>query len=154
VESFDVPKADHTKGVWDVGQVKAFLEHVAEDPWYGGWVLSAHGLRLGEVAGLRWEDVTFHEEGTGLVCVARNRTAVGGVIHEGTPRTTSPGPAHRPGGGGGVADDAQEADGDAGEGRPGSCRNVGGSGVERPRSELDIATRCSVLIHLADRSKR
>ncbi|KRF00707.1 hypothetical protein ASG88_09665 [Nocardioides sp. Soil777] len=84
VEAFTVPTADPGDYVWTGEHVAAFRASVADDPWFGGWVLSALGMRLGEVTALRWDDVAFADDGTGLVTVSRNRVAVGAVIHEGT----------------------------------------------------------------------
>lgn len=44
--------------VWDIGQLRAFLRSVADDPFYAAWLLFATtGMRRGEVAGLAWTDV-------------------------------------------------------------------------------------------------
>lgn len=55
----DAPKYSraHTD-VWDVDQLRAFLDHVREDRMYAAWLLFATtGMRRGEVAGLAREDL-------------------------------------------------------------------------------------------------
>jgi integrase len=44
--------------VWDLEQLRSFLDHVSDDRLYGAWILMATtGMRRGEVLGLRWADV-------------------------------------------------------------------------------------------------
>ncbi len=44
--------------VWSIEQLRAFLHHVADDPFYAAWLLFATtGMRRGEVAGLSWSDM-------------------------------------------------------------------------------------------------
>ncbi|MFG1884551.1 tyrosine recombinase XerC [Micromonospora sp. NPDC049102] len=44
--------------VWDLPHVGKFLESTRNDPMFAlWWLVALHGLRRGEVAGLRWEDV-------------------------------------------------------------------------------------------------
>ena len=43
---------------WSVDELRTFLSHVAEDELYAAWLLFATtGARLGEVAGLTWDDL-------------------------------------------------------------------------------------------------
>ncbi len=43
---------------WSVAQLRAFLEHVADDELYAAWLLFVTtGARTGEVAGLTWDDL-------------------------------------------------------------------------------------------------
>ncbi|MCF8606793.1 site-specific integrase [Gordonia sp. HY442] len=48
------------------------------------WALALYGMRRGEIAGLRWENVDFK---TGEVTVAENRVAVGREAIVGTPKS-------------------------------------------------------------------
>lgn len=44
--------------VWDLDQIRAFLDEVEDDRLSAAWLLMATtGMRRGEVVGLRWEDV-------------------------------------------------------------------------------------------------
>lgn len=56
------PRAKSTRPkrfpTWDVREMARFLAAVADDPDYPVWALAAHtGMRRGELAALRWEDV-------------------------------------------------------------------------------------------------
>jgi integrase len=44
---------------WTLDQTRSFLAHVADDRLYAAWLLTMHGLRRGEVLGLRWPDLTL-----------------------------------------------------------------------------------------------
>lgn len=61
---------------WEPAQVEAFLAAADQDPLGGAFRLSLHGLRRGEVCGLRWEDVDLE---TGDVQVRRSRVLVAGL---------------------------------------------------------------------------
>lgn len=50
------------------------------------WVLALYGLRRGEVAGLRWENVDLK---AGTVAIVENRVAVGKEAIVGTPKSTA-----------------------------------------------------------------
>ena len=51
------PKTPEMK-VWDIGHLRAFLSHVADDRLHAIWLLMVTtGMRRGEVLGLRWSDV-------------------------------------------------------------------------------------------------
>ncbi|MGI8747796.1 MAG: tyrosine-type recombinase/integrase [Deinococcus sp.] len=61
---------------WEPAEVEAFLAAADLDPLGGAFRLSLHGLRRGEVCGLRWEDVELE---TGDVAVRRSRVLVAGI---------------------------------------------------------------------------
>ncbi|MDH3045043.1 site-specific integrase [Gordonia alkanivorans] len=48
------------------------------------WWLALHGLRRGEIAGLRWDKVNFE---SGILTVSENRVVVGDQISSGTPKS-------------------------------------------------------------------
>lgn len=50
-------QSTHEMQTWTAAEIRAFLDHVADDALAGGWHLTALGLRRGEVLGLRWCDV-------------------------------------------------------------------------------------------------
>jgi integrase len=66
------PQQSKEMSVWTGDEVAAFLAHVADDDLAGGWHLTAHGLRRGEVIGLRWCDVDLE---VGEVHVRQSRTS-------------------------------------------------------------------------------
>jgi integrase len=72
----DPPK--HTKNemqTWTAGQVYAFLDHTKMDRLYPCFLLLVTtGLRRGELAGLRWEDVDFDNK---RISIRRSRVVVG-----------------------------------------------------------------------------
>jgi integrase len=73
--------------VWDPEQTARFLGHarVAEPDLAPAFQLSAwRGLRRGEVAGLKWDDIDLD---AGLLTVRRNVTEAGRQVHEGEPKT-------------------------------------------------------------------
>jgi integrase len=48
--------------VWDVEQLRVFIQHVQDDGYFAGWLLFATtGMRRGEVAGLTWPDIEVIE---------------------------------------------------------------------------------------------
>jgi integrase len=49
----------HEMSAWTLEQTRTFLAHVADDRLYAAWLLTMHGLRRGEVLGLRWSDLTL-----------------------------------------------------------------------------------------------
>lgn len=60
VRAPSAPKA--STDVWTVDELRAFLEHVADDRFYAAWLLFATtGMRRGEVAGLSWSDVDLDQ---------------------------------------------------------------------------------------------
>ncbi len=58
-DAVDAPRASRPKtDVWEVEQLRAFLQHVERERLYAGWLLFATtGMRRGEVAGLAWPDI-------------------------------------------------------------------------------------------------
>ncbi|OZE30229.1 hypothetical protein CH256_15045 [Rhodococcus sp. 05-2254-6] len=65
-------------------EVDKLLAHVAREPMQHAWQLAMHGMRRGEIAGLRWEDVDLDKA---KLKVANTRIAVGSDIIEGPPKT-------------------------------------------------------------------
>ena len=72
---------------WTATDARLFLSAASDDRLYALWVLVlATGLRRGEIAGLRWEDIDFDG---GVLAVRRSRTSVAYRVHEGEPKTRS-----------------------------------------------------------------
>ena len=70
---------------WSAEDVETFIDHVANDRLYAMWVfLLTTGVRRGEVAGLRWEDVDLI---AGRVQIRQTRVAVGYDVDVGQPKT-------------------------------------------------------------------
>jgi integrase len=92
-----IPKSDRPKQrghdrpemrTWTAQQAAAFLRAIAEDRYAPIYDLCLNtGLRRGELAGLRWEDVDL---GAGVLSVRRNRVPVNWQVEEGTPKSTKP----------------------------------------------------------------
>lgn len=71
--------------VFDALQLRAFLDHVADDRLRALWMLAAMtGMRRGELCGLKWSDVNFD---AGQVAVRRSRVPVAGKVAESTPKS-------------------------------------------------------------------
>lgn len=68
-------------------EVEAIEKHTADDRYRIAWQLALAGLRRGEIAGLRWEDVDLQAK---TVTIARNRVAFGHQLAEGTPSRRHP----------------------------------------------------------------
>ena len=52
--------AQSEMATWSAQQLRAFLDHVAEDRLYAAWLLLATtGMRRGEALGLQWRDVSL-----------------------------------------------------------------------------------------------
>ncbi|MEP6760790.1 MAG: site-specific integrase [Sporichthyaceae bacterium] len=69
---------------WTLDQSRAFLAHVANDRLCAAWLLTMHGLRRGEVVGLRWTDVTLDGDDPTLQ-IRHTR-----VLVDGHPETSEP----------------------------------------------------------------
>lgn len=75
--------------VWSPEQVVEFLDFTTDDDLYLMWrLVLLHGLRRGEVTGLRWSDLDLDEMS---VEVTRPLIKVGGRTVESTPKTQSGG---------------------------------------------------------------
>jgi integrase len=84
---------------WKVEQVQRFETLASRDRLHAAWLLTVHGLRRGEVLGLRWErgegDEPRHswvdlDEGTlSIAGPEATRTVVAGEIVLGPPKTTN-----------------------------------------------------------------
>jgi integrase len=73
--------------VWDASQLRVFAASVAEDRTYALWQLAmSTGLRRGELAGLRWEDLDL---GAGRLRVAVTRTVVSYRVVDGDPKSAT-----------------------------------------------------------------
>lgn len=70
---------------WSAGEVRTFLDHVADHRLHGAFVLLAStGMRRGEVLGLRWSDVDLDG---GRLSVVQTVIAVNHEIRVGAPKT-------------------------------------------------------------------
>lgn len=69
---------------WSEDQLRAFLAAAAADRLAACWLLSALGLRRGEVLGLRWSDVDLD---AGTLVIARARVYVDGQVIEKGPKS-------------------------------------------------------------------
>jgi integrase len=77
---------------WSPEEAGTFLDAIADDsyaPLYE--LILLEGLRRGEAAGLRWDDLTIDnpDQGTGILRIRRQRVDVAGRIHETPPKTRS-----------------------------------------------------------------
>jgi integrase len=80
----------HTRprqGTWDADQLRTFFASASQDRLFAFYVLAAvTGMRRGELAGLRWDDVDLD---AGEVYVVQTRTYVGErEAHVGPPKST------------------------------------------------------------------
>lgn len=81
----DKPEKDKTKrAIWSPEDVEAFLAAADKDRLGPVLRLSLHGLRRGEVCGLRWADL---DQESAQVTVERARVLVGGKVEEGSTKT-------------------------------------------------------------------
>ena len=75
--------------VWTPGQLGAFLDRSSADRLYALWHLISHrGLRRGEAAGLRWEDIDLD---AGQATIRRQRVQLGWEVLEGDPKSEAGG---------------------------------------------------------------
>lgn len=78
------PQQPHEMKTWTATQMRAFLDHVAEDDLAGAWALTALGLRRGEVLGLRWSDIDFENR---VLHVRQARVLAGREVVTNAPKT-------------------------------------------------------------------
>jgi integrase len=69
---------------WTGRQVEAFLATVAGSRMEAAWLLALHGLRRGEIAGLRWCDVDLDRA---TLTVQQTRVSVGGTALTSAPKS-------------------------------------------------------------------
>ena len=69
---------------WDEDQLQRFLAVAAADRLAACWLLSALGLRRGEICGLKWSDVDLT---AGTVTIARSRVLVNYQVIEKSPKS-------------------------------------------------------------------
>jgi integrase len=73
--------------VWDLHHVARFLEAVQDDQLFAlWWLVALRGLRRGEVAGLRWEDVDLAAR---ELIVREQVIVIGGVEYLGPPKSVA-----------------------------------------------------------------
>ncbi|MFY1689093.1 site-specific integrase [Plantactinospora sp. WMMB782] len=73
--------------VWDLPHVGRFLESVRNDPMFAlWWLVALHGLRRGEVAGLRWEDIDL---AAGRLTIREQVIVLRGVEITGPPKSAA-----------------------------------------------------------------
>ena len=73
--------------VWTGVQARDFLDALADDRLIGLWTLALHtGLRRGELAGLRWNDIDLN---AGTLTVAQQRTTANHAVVITTPKAKS-----------------------------------------------------------------
>ena len=89
------PDAGADRRTWQTPQVRTFLRAAAKDRLHAAFLLSALGLRRGEVTGLRWDDVDLTgrvaearklPKDTPSIAIVNNRVAARGTIHEYSPK--------------------------------------------------------------------
>jgi integrase len=80
-------RAAEERRTWTAADVRRFLGHAGDDRLYAMWaLLLATGLRRGEIAGLRWDDVDL---GAAVMSVRRSRVSVAWAVHDSQPKTRS-----------------------------------------------------------------
>jgi len=73
------------RAIWSVDDLTLFLTGTAEHRWHVAWALTAlTGMRRGEVAGLRWDDVDLD---VGVLRIRQSVTSVRGRIVTGPTKT-------------------------------------------------------------------
>lgn len=72
------------RATWSATELRAFLTAADSDRPRAVWRLLARGLRLGELCGLRWEDIDFD---AATITVGRSRVLVNGKVIEKAPKT-------------------------------------------------------------------
>lgn len=86
--AYDVPRREHKPmHSWSTEEAREFLVFVRGDRLEAAWALFlTRGLRRGEVAGLRWDQVNLKER---LLRVTRTRITVDGHALESVPKTNA-----------------------------------------------------------------
>jgi integrase len=85
VQYVRLPSVGHREDTtWSEVQLTAFVAAAAADRLAACWLLSALGLRRGEVLGLRWSDVDLD---AGTLTIARARVLVDGKVIEKSPKS-------------------------------------------------------------------
>jgi len=74
----------HEPATWTEAELRAFLAAIADDRLAACWLLSAMGLRRGEVLGLKWSDFGVSD---GTLTIARSRVLVDGKVIEKSPKS-------------------------------------------------------------------
>jgi integrase len=70
---------------WTAPQLRRFLDHVKGDRLYPAYLLAATtGMRRGEIAGLRWQDIDFD---TSRVAIRQTLIVIGYQLRWSTPKT-------------------------------------------------------------------
>jgi len=70
---------------WTAEQLRAFLDHLAGDRLFIGWLLAAStGMRRGEVLGLRWDDVDLDNN---ILSVRHTVVMAGSAVQISDPKT-------------------------------------------------------------------
>lgn len=77
---------DERRSGWQNEHLAKFEVAVADHALCGSWMLTARGLRRGEVLGLKWSDIDWE---AGEVKIMRTRTYVAGEDVIGTPKSKS-----------------------------------------------------------------
>ena len=57
-----MPNTPGERETWSEAEVRKFLAKASSDRLHVAWRLSLHGLRRGEVLGLRWSDIDLRAE--------------------------------------------------------------------------------------------
>lgn len=79
-----LPAETHEMQTLTKPEAERLLTFIARDQMPQAWQLAMHGLRRGEIAGLRWTDVDLDN---GKLRIVNTRVAVGRTIVEGTPKS-------------------------------------------------------------------
>ena len=69
---------------WSEGELRGFLAAAGQERLAAAWLLSALGLRRGEVLGLKWSDVDLD---AGTITIARTRVLVDGKVIVKSPKS-------------------------------------------------------------------
>jgi integrase len=83
-----LPRVGHVEqAAWSADEARGFLDATRDDRMHALFVIAlSTGMRRGELAGLRWDDVDLQ---AATVTVKRTRTVVGRRVVEGEPKTAT-----------------------------------------------------------------